>query len=231
MCARLFLPVSAEALAQFLEIDADTLPGLEPRYNIAPGQDVLVVRADGAGRRQAALLRWGLVPRFSNDPKIAQRLINARSETAATRNVFRDSLRARRCAVPAAGFYEWKKMGRVRQPYAIRPRSGLVALAGLWDAWEGQGRRLETFTVLTTIPNESVAPIHDRMPVLLDRDHLGAWLDPARAAEDVAPLMRPYPADRLVIEPVSTRVNRADVDEPACLEPIELAVPAQRSLF
>jgi len=231
MCARLFLPVSAEDLAEFLEIDVGELPEIEPRYNIAPTQDTLVVRAARTGRRQASMLRWGLVPRFAKDPKIAQRLINARSETAGKRGVFRESLRARRCAVPAAGFYEWKKMGRVRQPFAIRPRTGLIAFAGLWDSWQGDGRRLETFTILTTQPNDKVAAIHDRMPVILDREQLAGWLDPVHDIDDVSPLLRPYPADRLVIEPVSTRVNRADFDDPSCLEPVAIPLPEQRTLF
>jgi len=231
MCARLFLPVSAEDLAEFLEIDVRDLPELEPRYNIAPTQDALVVRASRAGRREASMLRWGLVPRFAKDPKIAQRLINARSETAAKRGVFRESLQARRCAVPAAGFYEWKKMGRVRQPFAIRPQTGLIAFAGLWDSWQGDGRRLETFTILTTQPNEAIAAIHDRMPVILDRTQLAAWLDPVNDTEDVSSLLRPYPADRLVIEPVSTRVNRADFDDPSCLTRVDVPLPQQGTLF
>jgi putative SOS response-associated peptidase YedK len=231
MCARLFLPASPEDLAAFLEIDVSELPALEPRYNIAPTQDVLVVRATPDRGRRASLLRWGLVPHVTRDPKTADRLINARSETAGTRGVFRHLLRERRCVVPAAGFYEWKKIGRVRQPYAIRPQNGLIGLAGLWDAWEGKGHRLETFTILTTEPNEAITKIHDRMPVVLEREQIGAWLDPGRDAGDIARLMRPYPADRLIIEPVSTRVNRADFEDPSCLVPVEVAVPEQGTLF
>src|SRR5687768_8285425 len=142
MCARLFLPVSAEELAEFLEIAVEDLPPIEPRYNIAPTQDLIALRMDGTGRRRAAPLRWGLVPLGPQDPKVGHRMINARSETAATRSAFRDALRARRSAVTAAGFYEYKTIGRVRQPFAIRPRRGLVAIAGRWDEWEGQGQRL-----------------------------------------------------------------------------------------
>src|SRR5688572_29341331 len=109
MCARLFLPVSAEDLAAFLEVDVESIPPLEARYNIAPGQDILAARTAPSGKREALRLRWGLVPSWAKDPRIAHRLINARSESAARQPAFRDSLRVRRCAVPAAGFYEWKK--------------------------------------------------------------------------------------------------------------------------
>jgi putative SOS response-associated peptidase YedK len=229
MCARLFLSVSDEELAEFLETAG--LPDIQPRYNIAPGQDILVVRAGADGQRQPGFLRWGLVPRWSKDPRIGQKLINARSETAFRRTVFRDALRARRCLVPAAGFYEWKRIGRVSQPYLVRPRAGLLAVAGLWDEWEGGGRRLETCTLLTTQANERIAPVHDRMPVLLDRDRFTRWLDPGSRADDVASLLVPYPAEKLVVEPVSTLVNRVDVDDPRCLEPVEISMPVQGRLF
>jgi putative SOS response-associated peptidase YedK len=230
MCARLFLPVSVEELAEFLEIAG--LPPVEPRYNIAPGQDLLAVRLEPDGRRHAAFLRWGLIPHGSKDPKVARRLINARSETAGQRGAFRESLRTRRCLVPAAGFYEWKSTGGVRQPYVVKPRAGLVAIAGLWDTWEGEGTRLETCTLLTTAANETVAPIHDRMPVLLDRDRFADWLDPDRREPDaLAPLLQPYPSDRLSSYPVSTRVNRPALDDAACLERAEVLTPAQGRLF
>ena len=231
MCARLFLPVTAEELADLLEIAVDDLPEIVPRYNIAPGQDLLAARVDASGRRHVAPLRWGLVPRGVSDPRIGQRLINARSETVATRSAFRDSFRTRRCVVPAAGFYEWRKVGRVHQPFAIRPREGLLAIAGLWDVWEGEGRRLETCTLLTTEANTAVAEIHDRMPVLLRRGELARWLDPSRTTDDVATLLRPLPPDALVIDPVSTRVNRPDFDDPSCIVPTPVELPVQGTLF
>ena len=231
MCARLFLPVSPEELAEFLEMSIEDLPAIEPRYNIAPSQDLLAVRTDESGRRRVSPLRWGLVPRGAKDPRVGHRMINARSETAATRSAFRQSLRLRRCAVPAAGFYEWKTIGRVRQPFAIRPRAGLIAIAGLWDEWTSRDERLESCTLLTTEPNACVAEIHDRMPVLLDRGQLAEWLDPRRPLEELAPLLRPYPADELRIDPVSTRVNRPDFDEPSCIEPVKVEQPVQGTLF
>src|SRR5690349_7324593 len=151
MCARVFLPVTPEELAELLDIDVAELPPVVPRFNIAPGQDVIVARVGADGRRAAALLRWGLRPPGA-DPRAGERLINVRSESAPRQKTLRDSFRMRRCLIPAAGFYEWKKEGSVRQPYALRSRRGLIALGGLWDA--------DTFTVLTTAANDVVAPIH-----------------------------------------------------------------------
>jgi putative SOS response-associated peptidase YedK len=221
MCARVFLPVTPEELAELLDIDVAQLPPVAPRYNIAPGQDVLVARSGPDQGRNAALLRWGLVPPASKERGASARLINVRSESAARQPRLRDLMRGRRCLVPAAGFYEWKKEGTTSQPYAVRSRRGLVALGGVCDA--------ETFTVLTTAANAVVAPIHDRMPVILEREQFAAWLDPTSRDADVHDLMRPYPAERLVAEPVSTRVNRPDNDDPLCLEPA--APPAQGRLF
>jgi putative SOS response-associated peptidase YedK len=149
------------------------------------------------------------------------RLINVRSESAPRQPALRDSVRTRRCLIPAAGFYEWKKEGAIRQPYALRSRHGLIALGGLWES--------DTFTVLTTDANEVVAPIHDRMPVILEREQFSAWLDPARREPaDLQELLQPYPADRLFAEPVSTRVNRPENDDATCLLP---AAPQQGRLF
>jgi putative SOS response-associated peptidase YedK len=229
MCARLFLSVTDEELAEFLELDA--LPPFAPRYNVAPGQDVLVVRLEGADRRRPALLRWGLLPQASPAAD-GPRFINARSESAARRGTFKESLQQRRCLIPASGFYEWKKDGDRRRPLAIRSRAGLVALAGLWDRWERDGRVLETFTVLTTAADGALAEIHDRMPVVLERGQFPLWLDPIRRApEALAALLRPYPADRLLVQPVSGRVNKTDFDDPACLEPDTIPFPSQGRLF
>src|SRR5262245_50090159 len=139
MCARVFLPVTPEELAELFDIEVAQLPPVVPRFNIAPGQDVIVARVGPDGRRAATLLRWGLLPQGSGG-RAGERLVNIRSESAPRQKTLRDSFRTRRCLIPAAGFYEWKKEGAVRQPYALRSRRGLVALGGLWDA--------DTFTVL-----------------------------------------------------------------------------------
>jgi putative SOS response-associated peptidase YedK len=168
--------------------------------------------------------------RWSRDAGGGSRFINARSESAARRAAFKDPLRDRRCLIPAAGFYEWGEAGPARQPYAIRSQAGLVALAGVWDRWEQRGRALETFTVLTTPADGHVARIHDRMPVILEKAQFSAWLDPdRREPEDLAELLRPYPGERLTVQAVSTRVNKPQFDDPACLA--AGTAPSQGRLF
>ena len=201
----------------------DEDPGVTARYNIAPTQDVLAVRLSPAGRRKAELLRWGLVT-GGEAPKGAP-LINARAETVATRGAFREAFQKRRCLVPATGFYEWRRLEDVRQPYLFqRSDARPFAFAGLW-----QGR---SCTVLTTEANALVAPIHDRMPVMLDAADYGAWLDPEAAFAALHPLLRPFTAEQMAVHPVSTRMNRSDVDDPTCAEAVpEPRPPRQRSLF
>jgi putative SOS response-associated peptidase YedK len=199
---------------------------LAPRYNVCPGQDVPVVRTrHGADDRTLDLLRWGLVPWFVKAPAPAARMINARAETAATGPAFREALRRRRCLLPADGFYEWQASAAKRspkQPFHVRRADGRpIALAGLWERWKGpDGSRIESCTVLTTQPNERLAAVHDRMPVILAPDAWPLWLD--RTIEDVArvaPLLVPAPAADLVVTPVGTWVNDPKHDDPSCLAP------------
>ncbi len=198
-------------------------PAWAPRFNIAPGQQVAAVRCAGPGNaRQAVWLRWGLIPYWAEDPAIGHRLINARSETAATKPAFRVPLRRRRCLVPADGFYEWKKAGSLRQPYFIRFRDERVfAFAALWDAWEGPDHvAVESCTLLTTQPNAVVEAIHDRMPVILSPEHYAAWLDPAVVDPGrLRPMLGPYPAEEMEAYPVSRRVNSPAWDDPQCIQP------------
>jgi putative SOS response-associated peptidase YedK len=231
MCARIFLDVTDENLAAFLDLLEAAPPPFAPRYNIAPGQDVLAARTDPSGRRAAALLRWGLVPeRAQASPRAP--LVNVRSESA-DRGLFRDAFRTRRCVVPAAGFYEWRKMGRLRQPFAVRAQPGLVGLAAIWSPGTApDGRLRPTFAVLTTEANERVASIHDRMPVILERDQIGEWLHPdLHERADFERLLQPYPADLTTVAPVSTRVNKSDFDDPSCLDSPETERPRQKSFF
>ena len=182
---------------------------LRPRCNAAPGQDIAVVRA-AAGGRWLAMLRWGLIPAWAKDPAIGNRLINARSETAAEKPSFRAAFGHRRCLIPADGFYEWQRRGRVRQPRLFGLRDGApFAFAGLWERWtvpegaalrESRAKRepgdvVETCTILTTAANRVVAPVHGRMPVILARDAYEAWL-----AGGEVPLA-PCPADAMTAHP------------------------------
>jgi putative SOS response-associated peptidase YedK len=217
MCGRFTLRTPADEIAR--EFQLVTVPTIVPRYNIAPSQPLLAIRRHDAGR-QPALLRWGLIPRWANDPKIAYQLINARSETVAEKPAFRDAFKKRRCLIPADGFYEWKKLGKAKQPYHIHRQDGrLFAFAGLWERWQAPGSEpIESCTILTTVANTLVADVHDRMPVMLLPEQYDAWLDPARSVEQLRELVGPYPAELLAKQPVSPRVNNPKVDDPGCLD-------------
>ena len=223
MCGRFLLSTPARALAEHFQLDE--VPSLFPRYNIAPTQPIGVVRlAEGQGRREWAILSWGLVPGWAGDPDVGSRLINARAETAAEKPSFRAAFRSRRCLVPADGFYEWQAAGRRKTPHLIRPRQpGPFAFAGLWERWHDPGDVcLETAAILTTEANEAVRPIHERMPVLLRPQDYAAWLDPfRRQAADLQPLLRPWPAEDTDIRPVGPWVSNPRHEGPRCLEPAD----------
>lgn len=220
MCGRYTLSTPGEAVAELLELE--TAPELVPRYNIAPTQESVVVRQAGE-RRALDRLRWGLVPYWAETPGTGSRMINARSESAAEKPAFRASLRRRRCLIPADGFFEWRRLPGGRQPYLFRLLSGgPFAFAGLWDRWvPHSGEPIESFTILTTRPNELTAAVHDRMPVILSpRDHR-LWLDPRmQSPHRLEPLLRPYPADEMTVYPVSPVVNRPANDLPECVAPL-----------
>lgn len=221
MCGRFSLGAPIRVGQLF---DLPNWPDAPPRYNIAPSQEVpAVIQNRETGVREFRPLRWGLVPSWAKDPAIGHRMINARSETAATKPAFRKSLRDRRCLILADGFYEWKREGPRKRPYYIRLRAGEpFAFAGLWDRWApADGQPLETCTIVTTAPNELVQPIHDRMPVILPSSAYRLWLDPAmRDVGPVQALLKPYPADEMIAYPVSTRVNNPAYDTPECIAPL-----------
>lgn len=193
--------------------------GLSPRYNIAPSQSVAVIANNDPGR--IAFFRWGLVPSWAQDPTIGSRMINARAETLAQKPAFRAAYRSRRCLVLADGFYEWRKEGGRKQPFYVRLRSGKpFAFAGLWESWRSpQEETLLSCAIVTTNANELVAPIHDRMPVILDPAAYDLWLDPApRSPFDLQKWLRPYPAQEMIAYPVSPRVNNPDNEGPELVE-------------
>lgn len=201
----------------------ESFPAQPPRYNIAPGTPVLAVRSRSDGN-VAGLLRWGLVPWWARDAAIGGRLANVRSDTAFDK--FREAMRQRRCLIPADVFYEWRVVAarRPKQPYAIGLRAaGVFALGGIWEYWRPEGRDGEvllTCAVLTTEPNDVLAHIHDRMPVIVDVDDFAAWLDPHTAVPQVRDLVRPLASGSLRVWPIGTRVNRAEEDDEGLLEPI-----------
>lgn len=233
MCGRFAQPRSAEELARIFHArPAVDLPG--DRFNVAPTDEVAAV-LEQRGERVVDAFRWGLVPFFAADRREAARLINARAETVETSPAYRTSFRHRRCIVPADAFYEWRRerdplTGRVRRshPFAIRRADGQpLAMAGLWAVWRNPdtAERLYTCTILTGAPNELVAPIHDRMPIVLEPADWDAWLAAETSVLELRPLLRPLPADELAMHPVSPAVNNVRNQGPELLVPTAPAGP------
>jgi putative SOS response-associated peptidase YedK len=223
VCGRFTLSSAPALLARHFDLEQP--PDLAPRFNIAPAQAVATVRALGAGgKRVLELRRWGLVPRWAKDPKIGDRMINARAETVAEKPAFREAFRLRRCLVPADGFYEWAAGSPPRQPYHIRLVEGSpFGMAGLWERWSRPGgEAIESCTLLTTRANERICDLHDRMPVILEPESYDLWLDPTlRDAERLLPLLCPLPGERLAFHAVSRRVNDPRHDDPSCAAPLD----------
>jgi putative SOS response-associated peptidase YedK len=226
MCGRFAQASEPEALADLFGLALDDVPPYQPRYNLAPTQPALVLRRNPhTGSRELTFLTWGLIPSWAKDPSIGNKLINARAETLSEKPAFRAAFRRRRCLVPADGFFEWKKTGTGKQPWFIARKDGKpMALAGLWEHWESpDGSVIESFTLITTEPNELVKRLHDRMPAILPEDAFDLWLDPdADPAELQALLLTPFPAELMDSWPVSTAVNRAGNDDPGLIEPLPM---------
>jgi putative SOS response-associated peptidase YedK len=221
MCGRITLRNTGETVAE--TFDLPKVPDLLPRFNIAPGEPVAVVRQkpEGGGR-ELAFLRWGLIPAWADDPSIGDHLANARSETAATKPSFCHAFRSRRCLVVSDGFYEWQRTDGRKQPYFIGLKSDRpFGLAGLSERWENQGQPVETCTILTTDANELMQPIHERMPVMVPPDQYGLWLDPqCKDTSKLVNLLLPFPAKGMVAYRVSPLVNDPKHDVPQCVKAI-----------
>ena len=200
----MFMPL-AEVARQF---ELGDLPSLEPRYNIAPTQSVAAIRADEAGQRSLAMLRWGLVPHWAKDISIGNRLINARAETVAEKPAFRQAFSRRRCLVLASGFYEWGETPAGKVPYFMAPRNGeCLAFAGLWERWRGGDDVLESCTIITTTANATLTKVHQRMPAILAADAQVRWLAGETPATERLSLLRPAPEDELEVRQVRRTVN------------------------
>jgi putative SOS response-associated peptidase YedK len=223
MCGRYSLATPAQQVAEHFGLAG--VPELSPRYNIAPTQSVAIVRT--SGDEAAPILefrRWGLIPSWAKDPAIGSRMINARVETAAEKPAFRSAFRRRRCLVPADGFYEWKPHPKRRRPHHVRLADGeLFGLAGLFEAWKSsEGETIGSCTLLTTAANAALRALHDRMPILIDPEHYGGWLDPdLQDPEAILSLIQPSTSDRLRFHPVDFRVNNPRNDDVGCIEPTE----------
>ncbi len=224
MCGRFTLHTNpADLLAAF---GGFTFPdNLEPRYNIAPSLNILHVTNEG--EKTVSLAKWGLVPFWAKDAKIGNRMINARAESLATKPSFRDAYQHRRCLIIADGFFEWKKEadGKSKIPMYITMKSGNpFAFAGLWETWkQPDGDLLRTCTIITTEPNDLMASIHHRMPVILPDNTYDLWLDPGTIEPEVLNgLLKPYPAEEMTAHPVNLTVNSPRHDEKDCIEPVVL---------
>ena len=228
MCGRFTLASDTEMLQQAF-FDFEVPMNLSPRYNISPTQDVAVIANTEDG--EIEFFHWGLIPYWAKDPKIGNKMINARSETLAEKPSFRNAYKRRRCLILSDGYYEWQKIpgDRLKQPVYIRLKSQEpFALAGLWETWqtEKMDEPLRSCTIITCPPNALLEEIHHRMPVILPQDAYAKWLAPdERSADVLQPLLTPYPDEKIEAYPVSRFVNRPMNDSPECIAPLETNDP------
>jgi putative SOS response-associated peptidase YedK len=219
MCGRYKLTTPTSVIIEDFNIRRGRL-NLAPRYNIAPTQEAPVVRGMGDDRTMS-MMRWGLVPSWAKDTKIAFSTINARAETVADKPAFRDALRQRRALVIADGFYEWKSEAGGKQPYLFARCDGRpMAFAGLWEHWtppDGAGEAIDSFTIIVTAANDLMRDVHDRMPVILNPDAFDTWLDPRSPSNAIMPLLRPYDAALMQKTSVSRAVNSVKNEGPEIL--------------
>jgi len=233
MCGRYKLSRRKQTIEEYFE-SAPWDEDWNPRYNIAPTQPVPVIRQHPKEPvRQVSLMKWGLIPHWAKEPSLAMSTINAKSETAASKPAFRDPLKFLRCLIPADGFYEWKRTATRKQPFCFEVNDGeLFAFAGLWDGWrDASGKWIKTCSILTTVPNAVTATIHDRMPVILDRESYDLWLDPGMTnVQVVSELLKPYDARLMRSYPISTRINHVANDDEECSRHVKV-VQNQSALF
>lgn len=236
MCGRYRLTAKERWLSEYFNIPAEDIEWAA-RWNIAPTDEVATVRQHRTEpKRVFAKMRWGLIPNWAKDISISTKTINAACETASEKPAFRESMKKRRCLIPADGFYEWKQIGlKKKQPYNIgMADDGLFAFAGLWDSWQDpSGKIIKSCTILTTEANPLLKDIHDRMPVILDPNDYNLWLDPGLTdSTKIIDLLKPFDSRRMRAYPVSSMVNKVENDGPECAEEIDLEKSTtQKSLF
>lgn len=222
MCGRFTLILPPEVLAEILGLAE--VPRIEPRYNIAPSQQVPAIRtlADNE-HREIAMLKWGLIPHWAKDTSLGHKMINARSESVHEKPAFRQPIRDHRCIIPSSGFFEWEEKGGKKYPLYVRLKDGSpMSFAGIWDHWKSpEGKIVESCSILTTSSNKLIEPLHDRMPVILHPHEYALWLDRAITdPEKLKSLYQPYPADLMEMWPVSTLVNSPRNDSPDCIKQV-----------
>lgn len=233
MCGRYQNRAQKQAIAEAFRVGIPSTLEILPSYNVAPQSEQAIIRLSrDSAQRELARLRWGLVPFFAKDAKIGFSTVNARAESVTTSPTFREAMKRRRCLVPATGFYEWQKIGKKgKQPWTIELTNGdIFAFAGLWDRWKDRitGSVLETYTIITTDPNELVQPLHDRMPVILSPSDYDRWLEPGDPDRPPIDLLRPFPAERMTAWQVGSAVGNTKNDSPDLRLPLS---DAPRDLF
>ena len=218
MCGRFIFTDPAKIKRLLPDADIDQIRiEFAPSYNIAPSQNIPVILNDGSNN--VRLIRWGLVPSWAKDLSIGYKMINARAETITEKPAFKRLIKGRRCLIFTEGFYEWKKLGKGKQPYFIRMKDQQAfAFAGLWDIWEKEGDALVSGTIITTGANNLVADIHDRMPVIISPDSYEIWLD--HDGKDIMNLLKPYPAEEMEAYPVSRLVSSPANNSPDNIYPV-----------
>jgi len=223
MCGRFTLTVDADSIQTYFPWLEHVPVQIAPRYNIAPTQPIAVVPNDG--KNAVDHFVWGLIPFWAKDPSIGSKMINARGETLAEKNSFKNPFKRRRCLILADGFYEWTKVEgqKAKQPYLIQLEDKSVfAFAGLWEEWNSpEGSQLRSATIITTDPNPLVARLHNRMPVILHPEDYELWLSTEeQPPERLQPLLTAYPAEEMIAYPVSTAVNSPGNDSPELIQPL-----------
>jgi putative SOS response-associated peptidase YedK len=223
MCGRYTLVITIDELMLHYMIEVPTNRYHTPRYNVAPGQLVMAIINDGEKNRIGEL-KWGLVPNWAADEKMSYKMINARADTVTEKPAFRASFQRKRCLIPADSFYEWKRIGTDKQPMRILLKDeGIFSMAGLYDTWIApDGRKVSTCTIITTTPNELIADIHDRMPVILRHADEKLWLDKGQTVKDLQALLRPFPAEEMFAYPVSKIVGNVKNDSSSCIEAMKV---------
>ncbi len=222
MCGRYSLYDPDEMYDRFSIVNRQLVRGIEPHYNITPGNYLPVVVKHSPN--QIELMKWGLVPHWSKEPRVKYSTINARAETITSSSVYREPFKTKRCLVPANGFFEWKQTTSIKVPYYIHLKhEPMFAFAGLYDIWtDAEGKEFKSFTIITTPPNELMQPIHTRMPVILRKADEEEWLSLGETnIEKLLHLLKPYPTEQMEAYPVSTAVNRPMNDDAAVIQPMK----------
>jgi putative SOS response-associated peptidase YedK len=219
MCGRFALWTPPGTITRYFKVNVAL--DVQPRYNIAPGQNILVVRQTGDAQRLPVLIRWGLIPVWAKEESIGYKMINARSESVEEKPAFKTAFQSRRCLIPASGFYEWKKEDSGKQPYLIRLLgTDLFALAGIWESWEkpASNEKIESCAILTTSANHVVSSIHDRMPVIIGPEDFDLWLDANASNQRLKELMRPFDDQDMSGHRVSKAVNNVKNDDSSLIQ-------------